>query len=60
LFDTSGNVWELVRDINGRGFVTRGGCYYTTPRTAHLANRQAIPANVRHVLIGVRICASVE
>lgn len=57
LIDTSGNVWEIVRARDGSGYVTRGGCYYTSNTTAHLANRQAFPPTYRHVLTGVRICA---
>jgi formylglycine-generating enzyme required for sulfatase activity len=57
LVDASGNVWEISRSIAGTGFVTRGGCFYTSARTANLANRQVITATYRHLLIGFRVCA---
>jgi eukaryotic-like serine/threonine-protein kinase len=57
LADTAGNLWEITRSLSG-GFVTRGGCFYQSARTAHLANRQdRLPADYRHPNIGVRICA---
>jgi formylglycine-generating enzyme required for sulfatase activity len=57
LADASGNLWEIARSATG-GFVTRGGCFYQSARTAHLANRQdRLPAGYRHGHIGVRMCA---
>ena len=58
LADTSGNVWELTRAASGSGFVSRGGAYYLSKRTAHLGNRQEVPAELRHLHLGVRLCAS--
>ncbi|HUQ07899.1 MAG TPA: SUMF1/EgtB/PvdO family nonheme iron enzyme [Kofleriaceae bacterium] len=57
LSDTSGNVWDLTRSPTSDAFVMRGGCYYMKGHAAHLANRQEIPGSLRHLHIGVRICA---
>jgi formylglycine-generating enzyme required for sulfatase activity len=59
LADTSGNVWELATTRSGTGIVTRGGCFYTDARIAHLANRQDIPPAMRHIQIGLRVCADI-
>jgi len=57
LHDTAGNVWELTRSISGTAIITRGGAYYLSRRTAHLANRQEVPATLPHLHTGFRICA---
>ncbi|MBA2538334.1 MAG: SUMF1/EgtB/PvdO family nonheme iron enzyme [Deltaproteobacteria bacterium] len=59
LLDTSGNVWEITRLATGEGYVMRGGGFYTDSMTAHLANRQEIPATFRHLHTGLRLCADV-
>jgi formylglycine-generating enzyme required for sulfatase activity len=57
LVDASGNAEELVSSAPGR-FVMRGGSYFTGVRTAHLANRaEVLVPHMRHVEVGVRICA---
>jgi formylglycine-generating enzyme required for sulfatase activity len=57
LDDMSGNVWEITRAVSGHMFATRGGTYYHSRRTAHLANRNEDPASYRHLHVGFRICA---
>jgi len=56
LLDMSGNVWEITR--SGDQFVMRGGGFYTDAmKTAHLANRNTITPDYRHLHLGLRICA---
>jgi eukaryotic-like serine/threonine-protein kinase len=57
LVDTSGNVWELMRGIAGQDVVARGGTYFQPARTARLANREFVTRTLRHVQVGVRLCA---
>jgi formylglycine-generating enzyme required for sulfatase activity len=56
LDDMSGNVWEITVSSD-KTYVTRGGCFFTGPRTAHLANRSPVARSNRHLLVGARLCA---
>lgn len=57
LVDASGNVWEITRTMHGTGYVMRGGGYFTDATSAHLANRQEITPEFRHLHAGLRVCA---
>ena len=57
LVDMSGNVWEITRTVTGTGYVICGGGYFNGAIAAHLANRQVITPEYRHLHAGLRVCA---
>ena len=57
LVDMSGNAWEITRAVTGTGYVMRGGGFFTDAMSAHLANRQEITPEFRHLHAGLRVCA---
>ena len=59
LFDTAGNVWEMVVSPHQHDvFVARGGSYFHEVWNAAATNRQQIAAEFRDTSVGLRACAS--
>jgi formylglycine-generating enzyme required for sulfatase activity len=56
LYDLHGNVWELVRDLDGQGdAAARGGSWSDPVYAARASNRLVVPADAGHPLIGFRL-----
>jgi len=58
LYDTAGNAFEWVRGERPGTFVVRGGSFYHDRKTADLANRNEIRADVHDLSTGLRLCAT--
>ncbi|HEU4404817.1 MAG TPA: SUMF1/EgtB/PvdO family nonheme iron enzyme, partial [Polyangiaceae bacterium] len=59
LDDMVGNAFEWTRSfLDGNTFVGRGGSYFHDLKTSRLANRAVIPATLRDVVLGVRLCVT--
>jgi formylglycine-generating enzyme required for sulfatase activity len=58
--DLAGNVFELTRSsVTADQFVIRGGAYYFNAATCRITNRNTVPATLRDVTTGIRVCASI-
>ncbi|HET6149219.1 MAG TPA: bifunctional serine/threonine-protein kinase/formylglycine-generating enzyme family protein [Polyangia bacterium] len=57
--DLAGNVFELTRSsVTADDFVIRGGAYYFAAVNSRITNRNTVPATIRDVTTGIRVCAS--
>jgi serine/threonine protein kinase/formylglycine-generating enzyme required for sulfatase activity len=57
--DMAGNVWEWARSAETPGApVARGGGWYNAELSSRSSNREYAEPTQRHVLIGVRLCAT--
>jgi formylglycine-generating enzyme required for sulfatase activity len=57
LEDMLGNAFELLRAVDRKGIVARGGAYYFGKSTGAIPNRAAIPIGIRSPTLGFRMCA---
>ncbi|HEX3757386.1 MAG TPA: SUMF1/EgtB/PvdO family nonheme iron enzyme, partial [Kofleriaceae bacterium] len=60
LEDTAGNAFEWTRAERSGCHVVRGGSYYHDRKTADLANRNELCAEVREPTAGLRVCATLR
>ena len=59
LLDMTGNAFEWVRSIRSPDeALTRGGSWYYSKVTMRLANREVGEATLRHISLGLRLCAT--
>jgi formylglycine-generating enzyme required for sulfatase activity len=57
--DMVGNVWEWTRSVEETGTpITRGGSWYQSELSSRSMNREPSEPTQRHVLVGVRVCAT--